>query len=95
MGKFIGLEYYESIQDACIKHANAKIKRKGIANEKYTMNYNRKLDRTFSKEILHGKQGLFVVIEGFANGTYHLSNLDGTLHASKGMDSVSTRIVLN
>ena len=47
------------------------------------LRYNSKLDKTFQKKFQVRWEGPFRVVDCFANGTYQLADLDGTLHASR------------
>ena len=59
------------------------MKRKVILQGDLVFRYNRKLDKTFQKKFQIKWEGPFKVMESFANGTYQLADLDGTLHASR------------
>ena len=77
------LEYYEQKQDKNLAKLNEKIKKKGIEKGDLVLRYNSKLDKTFQKKFQVKWEGPFQVVDCFANGTYQLANLDGTLHASR------------
>ena len=47
------------------------------------LRYNSKLYKTFWKKFQVRWEGPFRVVDCFANGTYQLADLDGTLHASR------------
>ena len=59
------------------------MKNKGILQGDLVLRYNSKLDKTFQKKFQIKWEGPFKVMESFANGTYQLADLDGTLHASR------------
>ena len=71
------------MQDAAIKCVNAKAKGKGIAKGDLVLRYNSKLDKNFQKKFQVKWEGPFLVLECFKNGTYQLTDLDGTPHASR------------
>ena len=77
------LEHYEMMQDKALARENQKVKRKGILQGDLVLRYNSKLDKTFQKKFQIKCEGPFKVMESFANGTYQLADLDGTLHASR------------
>ena len=62
---------------------NEKIKKKVIVKGDLVQRYNNKMDKTFQKKFQVRWEGPFRVVDCFANGTYQLANLDGTLHASR------------
>ena len=62
---------------------NEKAKKKGIVKGDLVLCYNSKLDKTFQKKFQVKWEGPFRVVDCFANGTYQLADLDGTLHASR------------
>ena len=59
---------------------NQKIKNKDIKGDDLVLRYNSKLNNTFQKKFQIKWEGLFRVVESFANCTYQLA---GTLHASR------------
>ena len=59
------------------------MKSKGIKKGDLVLRYNRNLDKTFQKKFQVKWEGPFRVAESFANGTYQLENLDGTLNESR------------
>ena len=77
------LAYYEKMQDTKIAKINEKVKAKGIKEGDLVLRYNSKLDKTFQKKFQVKWEGPFKVVSCFANGTYKLADLDGTLHASR------------
>ena len=77
------LEHYEMMQDKALARENQKVKRKGILQGDLVLRYNNKLDKTFQKKFQIKWEGPFKVMESFANGTYQLADLDGTLHVSR------------
>ena len=81
LNRSLALEHYESMQDAAPKRVNAKVKSKGIVKGDLVLRYNSKLDKSFQKKFQVKWEGPFQVSECFENGTYQLTDLDGTLHA--------------
>ena len=77
------LKYYEKKQDKALAKMNDKVKKKGIVKGDLVLRYNSKLDKTFQKKFQVRWEGPFRVVDCFANGTYQLADLDGTLHASR------------
>ena len=77
------LEHYEMAQEKTLARENQKVKRKGIFKGDLVLRYNSKLDKTFLKKFQVKWEGPFRVVDCFANGTYQLADLDGTLHASR------------
>ena len=71
------------MQETNLARANEKMKSKGIMEGDLVLRYNSKLDKTFQKKFQVKWEGLFKVMKCFANGTYQLMDLDGTLHASR------------
>ena len=69
------------MQDKALVRENQKVKRKGILQGDLVLRYNSKLDKTFQKKFQIKWEGPSKVMESFANGTYQLADLDGTLHA--------------
>ena len=83
MDRMKALEYYEKMQDKVLARVNEKVKEKGITKGNLVLRYNSKLDKTFQKKFQIKWEGPFLVLEGFANGTYQLADMDGTPHASR------------
>ena len=77
------MEYYEQKQDKALAKLNDKVKKKGIVKDDLVLRYNSKLDKTFQKKFQVRWEGPFRVVDCYANGTYQLADLDGTLHASR------------
>ena len=77
------LEYYEKMQDKVLARVNEKVKEEGITKGDLVLCYNSKLNKTFQKKFQIKWEGPFLVLEGFANGTYQLADMDGTPHASR------------
>lgn len=77
------LDYYEQVQKKALARVNEKVKEKGIKDGDLVLRYNSKLDKTFQKKFQVKWEGPFKVANCFANGTYQLADLDGTLHASR------------
>ena len=70
LNRSLALEHYESMQDAALKHVNAKVKSKGIVKGNLVLRYNSKLDKLFQKKFQVKWEGPFRVVDCFANGTY-------------------------
>ena len=83
LDRMVALEYYEKMQEQALAKVNQKIKNKDIKGDDLVLRYNSKLDKTFQKKFQIKWEGPFRVVESFANGTYQLADLDGTLHASR------------
>ena len=83
LDRMVALEYYEKMQEKALAKVNQKIKNKDIKGDDLVLRYNSKLDKTFQKKFQIKWEGPFRVVESFANGTYQLADLDGTLHASR------------
>ena len=83
MDRVQALEYYEQKQDKALAKLNDKVKKKGIVKDDLVLRYNSKLDKTFQKKFQVRWEGPFRVVDCYANGTYQLADLDGTLHASR------------
>ena len=77
------MEHYEQMQDKALAKINERVKSKGIKKDESILCYNSKLDQTFQKKFQVKWEGPFKVVESFANGTYQLADLNGTLHASR------------
>ena len=77
------MEYYEQKQEKALARLNEKTKKKGIVKGDLVLRYNSRLDKTFQKKFQVRWEGPFRVVDCFTNGTYQLSDLDGTLHASR------------
>ena len=71
------------MQEKALERVNKKFKDKGIMKGDLVLRYNSKLDKTFQRKFQIKWEGPFKVVEGFANGTYQLSDLDGAWHASR------------
>ena len=71
------------MQERTLAKVNQKIKNKDIKGDDLVLCYNSKLDKTFQKKFQIKWEGPFKVMESFANGTYQLADLDGTLHVSR------------
>ena len=69
------------MQEQALAKVNQKIKNKDIKGDDLVLRYNSKLDKTFQKKFQIKWEGPFRVVESFANGTYQLADLDGTLHS--------------
>ena len=72
-----------SLIPVTLVRANQMVKRNEIIKGDLVLCYNSKLDKTFKKNFQIKWEGPFRVVDGFANGTYQLADLDGTLHASR------------
>lgn len=66
-----------------MKRLNVKVKNKEIKEGDLVLRYNSKLHNTFQKKFYIKWEGPLKVIESFANGTYQLADLDGTMHGSR------------
>ena len=83
----MALEHYMKMQERNMQRVNEKIKDKGIHKGDIVLRYNSRLDKTFQQKFQIKWEGPFKVVESFANGTYELSDLDGTMHgATLGVD---------
>ena len=83
LDRMAALEFYEKMQEKTLERVNKKVKDKGIMKDDLVLRYNSKLDKTFQKKFQIKWEGPFRVMEGFANGTYQLADLDGAVHASR------------
>lgn len=66
-----------------LERANAKVKNKNPKNEDSMLRYSNKMDMTFHKKFEIKWEVPFKMVNRYANGTYHLVELDGTLYGTR------------
>lgn len=79
----LAFEHYSNMLDRNIARANLKVKDKNIQEGDLVLRYNSALDHTFKKKFQIKWEGPFKVMEKYDNGTFQLTDLDGTPHESR------------
>ncbi|MCO5576751.1 hypothetical protein L7F22_030570 [Adiantum nelumboides] len=74
------VKYYAAQAEKKRKKFNRNLVKKGIKEGSLVLRYDNRFDRRKDGKFLLKREGPFVVIQRFSNGSYQLGDLDGKVH---------------